>query len=232
MTLFRIALLFIVFAHPLTAQTIVKARFTDPTTRYPHGVLGDRVEFGGLEMTLSDGQVAKITLPNTRVFEDLAPRVVDLDHDGAPEVIVVEADASEGAQLAIYGASGKIIGTPFIGTRFRWLAPIAAADLDGDGLTELAYIETPHLGKTLVIWRYNAGNLEFVGRAPGLTNHRIGEDFITSALRTCPDDIGLITADARWQKVMISRLRGGVISMEEIGAFTGPASITGAASCP
>jgi hypothetical protein len=107
-------------------------------------VLGDDIEHGALELTLAGTSTRTvIRLPQERVFEDTEPRVVDLDGDGAPEVVVVEAHRDVGARLAIYTATGLLAATPYIGTRNRWLAPIAVADLDGDGVTELAYIYAP-----------------------------------------------------------------------------------------
>ena len=60
-------------------------------------------------------------------------------------MIVVESHAAR-ARLAVWGAGGRLAAIPFIGTRFRWLAPLGAADLDGDGRVEIAYAETPHPG--------------------------------------------------------------------------------------
>ncbi len=185
-----------------TADTITGARFTEPTGRYAHGVLGDAIEYGALELTV-DNKTVTIRLPSDRVFEDLAPRLVDVDLDGAPEVIAVESHASSGAQLAIYGSSGeKIAATPHIGTRFRWLAPIGAADLDGDGKVEIAYIDRPHLAKTLRIWRYDGGSLTEIAALPGLTNHRIGEDFISGGLRDCDTRKELVLASADWSRII------------------------------
>ncbi|MGR3623923.1 FG-GAP repeat domain-containing protein [Pseudophaeobacter sp.] len=231
-------------AWPLAAE-IRAVEFAEPTTRYPHGVLGDSVEYGSLlihwrntnDKRLRYDAVARqgttvVSLPQSRVFEDLAPRLVDLDGDGRSEVLVVESDARLGAQLAIYDQSGdKIAATPPIGTRFRWLAPIGAADLDGDGHVEIAYIDRPHLAKTLRIWRFEAGKLSQVASATGLTNHRIGEDFITSGLRDCGQGPELITVDANWQRLVASRLIAGQIQSHDIGAFEGSTSLQRALGC-
>lgn len=145
------------------AETITSARYTEPTLRYAHGILGDAEEWGALEIRTSDAVARNITysirLPLTSVFEDTEPRLADVDGDGKPEVIVVETSVTQGASLAIYNQRGKITATPYIGTRNRWLAPVAIADLDGDGLTELAYIDRPHLAKTLRVWRFAQGTL-------------------------------------------------------------------------
>lgn len=210
-------------APPLRAGTeapiVTSAEFTDPTRRYAHGVLGDDVEYGALVLYRAGGPIT-VRLPSSQVFEDLAPRLVDIDADVAPEVMVVISDAQKGAQLAIYDADGtKIAATPHIGTRFRWLAPIGAVDLDGDGHTEVAYIDRPHLAKTLRIWRFRDGALEAVGSTPGLTNHRIGEDFITSGIRDCGQGPEVVTANANWSRIMVSTLTDGQIQTRDIGAF-------------
>ena len=198
------------------ADTVTRAKFTNPTTRYAHGVLGDFVEYGGLEMRIENTSAQtplrlqpvyewttqSVKLPPNRVFEDLEPRLADVDLDGTNEVIVVESSVQKGAQLAIYNADGhKIAATPHIGTRFRWLAPIGAADLDGDGYVEIAYIDRPHLAKTLRIWRFKEGALTEIASLPGLTNHKIGEDFISGGIRTCGTSPELIVASADWSRV-------------------------------
>ncbi|SPJ24816.1 hypothetical protein [Palleronia abyssalis] len=103
------------------AADVVSAGYTGPTTRYDHGVLGDAVEWGALEMRTSDGRLVTVTLPETRVFEDTAPRLSDLDGDGAAEVIAVETDLRLGARLSIYDESGLVAATEFIGqTHAGW----------------------------------------------------------------------------------------------------------------
>lgn len=130
-------------AHVAAAQTITSAAYTDPTTRYAHGILVDAIEHGALVIKLSNAKTVTITLPQSDVFEDTAPRLLDVDGDGSPEVVVVQSNARLGAKLAIYDEDGLVAATPHIGRSNRWLAPLGAADLDGDGLIELAYIDRP-----------------------------------------------------------------------------------------
>lgn len=206
------------------ADTIISAHYSEPTTRYAHGVLGDDIEYGSLVITVDNSALPKdlyagqidhvikpfskqsvitIRLPEDRVFEDLKPRLVDIDQNGTTEVIVVESQQDTGAQLAIYNARGaKIAATPHIGTRNRWLAPIGAADLDGDGHIEVAYIDRPHLAKTLRIWRYKNRELTEIATIPGLTNHKIGEDFISGGIRKCGTRLALVLASADWSRIV------------------------------
>jgi hypothetical protein len=212
------------------AETILSAEYAAPTDRYAHGILGDAIEWGALQMT-TDAGARVVTLPTSRVFEDVAPRLVDLDGDGSPEVVVVETLASEGAQLAIYDETGKIAATPHIGRTNRWLAPIGAADLDGDGLIEIAYIDRPHLAKTLRVWRFSDGALEPVADLAGLTNHRIGESDIGGGIRDCGAGPEMITASADWTKVIATVLVNGVLTAREIGTHVDRASFATALAC-
>ena len=213
------------------ASDIVVARYTDPTDRYAHAVLGDAIEWGALELTMSDGRVQTFTLPTDHVFEDVAPRLADLNGDGSAEVIVVETDMSAGGALAVYGPQGKITETPHIGTRNRWLAPIGAADLDGDGTIEIAYIDRPHLAKTLRLWRYQDETLTQMAALEGLTNHRIGEADIAGGIRTCSTAPEMIVASANWSQMIAVTWEDGDFAWTQIGDDTSRAAFARALDC-
>lgn len=214
-----------------SSAEIESARYTDPTARYDHGILGDAIEYGALELGLVDGKRLTLRLPKDRVFEDLAPRLVDVDLDGEPEVVVIETSLQKGARLAIYDETGLIAATPFIGRTHRWLAPIGAADLDGDGRVEFAYIDRPHLAKTLRIWRLVDGELVHVLDQKGLTNHKIGQGFISGGLRECGAGPEMVTADASWSNIVATRFKNGRIEMRVVSPFKGAASFAKAMDC-
>jgi FG-GAP-like repeat len=202
---------------PVDGRAVVRADLTQPTDRYDHAVLGDALEWGGLALSVDsctecDGvqltEVA-ITLPIDRVFEDVEARLADLDGDGRAEVIVVETDLALGASLAVYGPGGKIASTAFIGQPYRWLAPAGIADFDGDGRIEIAYVDRPHLVAELVFVRLAGDRLVETARLPGLTNHRIGDTFISGGLRDCGAGPELILASKDWTRMM--RVRRGVV---------------------
>lgn len=212
------------------AEKIVSADYAAPTDRYAHGILGDAIEWGRLQITTDTG-VRNFTLPQDRVFEDVAPRLADVDGDGTPEVVVVETLATAGAQLAVYDETGKIAATPHIGRTNRWLAPIGIADLDGDGLVEIAYIDRPHLAKTLRVWRYVNGELQPIADLPGLTNHRIGERDIGGGIRNCGDGPEMITASADWSRVKATVLSNGQLTTRDIGRHLDRGSFATALAC-
>ena len=196
------ALGFVAGATPACAD-IVAARYDAPTTRYGHAVLGDAIEYGALVITARDGAETRFELPQELVFEDIAPRLANVTGDGKPEVITVEAHQDKGARLVIWGQQGRIFATPFIGTRYRWLAPVGAADFDGDGHIEIAYIDRPHLAKTLRIWRVEGDSFREIATLSGVSNHRIGEDFISGGLRDCGQGIEMVVSDEAWRKVQV-----------------------------
>lgn len=206
------------------AQQIVAASYDGPTTRYPHAVLGDDVEFSELVVDVSDGRRLRVTLAPPLVFEDIAPRLADVDGDGLPEIVTVESHEALGARLTVwgYGDAGlrRRATTQHIGTRFRWLAPVGVADLDGDGAIEIAYVDRPHLAKTLRVWRFEDGGLRQIADLPGLSNHRIGWDYIEGGIRNCGAGPEMVMADGAWRNVMLVRLSGDGLQAEAAAPYS------------
>lgn len=198
-----------------SAETIVTAQFGGETDVYAHCILGDCIEYQTLEITTEDWANRtryRVTLPADHVFEDIAPRLWDITADGKPEVIVIETDIRLGGSLAVYDQSGKIGETPHIGRSNRWLAPIGAADFDGDGRIEVAFVDRPHLAKVVRVFEWTGTELVLETEIAGLTNHRIGEDFISGGIRDCGTGAQMVTANADWSLVMITSFDAGWVS--------------------
>ncbi len=223
--------------------SIVGATLVDPTRRYDHGVLGDAIEWGGIELQVDpcpagcfDGgpvYSVTITLPQTRVFEDVAVRWADLDGDNAAEALVVETDIALGASLAVYDLAGiKRAATPFIGQPNRWLAPAGIGDFDGDGRVEIAYVDRPHLVGDLVFVRLVKDQLVEIARAPGFSNHRIGSPTIAGGVRACPGGDQLILASFDWTRAIAISLQGGAVQMTELGPISQPTDLQRHMDCP
>jgi hypothetical protein len=159
-------------------RDIALAWFTDPTDRYRHGALGDVIEASTLKVRLTNGTELRHPLVDDSVFEDLEPRLADLDRDGRDEVLVVRSTPLAGAALAVFGVRGgrlvKLAEAAPIGRGNRWLNPVGMADLDGDGVPEIAVVLTPHIGGTLVVYHYTGQALIERARLSGFSNHVLG----------------------------------------------------------
>ena len=218
------------------ADTITAARYTDPTDRYDHEILGDAIEWGTLEVTLKDGTQRRFILPETLVLEDVAPRLADLDADGSPEVIVVESSLTSGARLVVYGPKGRLAMTDHIGRKNRWLAPVGAADFTGDGRSEIGMVVTPHLAGNLVILTFDGAHLTPIATTNGLTNHRIGDTDIAGGIRNCQGSPQMILAEMPWRTggdaimVAVSLSKGALTRAPFKEPFT-PRNITQAMTC-
>ena len=234
---------------PAAALACDVARFADPTSEYGHNVLGDTPEWKTLTVELPTTRIGggagepftrSVTLPKGRVFEDIAPRCADLDGIHGREIIVVESSSVGGAQLAIYGAVtgsdgaptlGKIAATPHIGRRNRWLAPAGAADFDGDGRAEIAYVEKPHLSGVLRFWRLEDGEMVELASRGGFSNHRIGQNFITGAVRACDDRASLILPNFNWSALFDVRLEGEDVVLSLVAETVDETNIANASRC-
>mgnify|MGYP005987243647 CR=1 FL=1 len=217
---------------------ITRAYFDGPTRIYDHGVLGDAIEATHLRVvgpvdTASCG--VEIAAGEGHVFEDTAPRLTDLDSDGRSEVIVVRTSLTQGAQMAIYGmkdgALALLATTPYIGQAHRWLAPIGAGDIDGDGRIEVAYIDRPHLARVMRVWRFDGARLTEAYQIAGLTNHRIGDTTISGGFRTCDGVTEAVTASADWSRLLATRISSGKALMRDLGPNTGADAFAAALDC-
>ena len=200
-------------------QDIARAFLIEPTQRYPHGILGDRTEAGGLRVITAGGEKFDYRLEPDSVFEDRRARLVDLDNDGRDEVVVVRSYLNAGAAISVFGlvdsALVRIDEAPAIGRPSRWLNPAGAADFDGDGLTEIAYVETPHIGGTLRLLEYDDGALRQDHDAFGFSNHAIGSRQQDLAAVVDWNDDGvmdLVLPDARRSSLRIVTFSGGTFA--------------------
>jgi hypothetical protein len=157
---------------------VVKAWYSAPTTRYDHGVLGDAIEAGALTVQGKDGAVLSYELDDTLVFEDITPRLADLNGDGNAEIITILSSVKLGAALAVFERSGNnlrlVAKTEFIGKTHRWLNVAGIDDFDGNGTPEIALVKTPHLGGALEFWQLSGSRLTSVASSAGFSNHVIG----------------------------------------------------------
>lgn len=157
---------------------IRRAWYAAPTNRYAHGVLGDATEGGALIVKDESGREAKFDLPQSQVFEDLTPRIHDLDGDGSNEVVTIRSSKTGGSAVAIYGLRDGTLVELGVGSENgrpnRWLN-IAGIVPDGSGAATVYAVRTPHIGGRLFSLAYANGRITETNDIAGdVSNHVIG----------------------------------------------------------
>ncbi len=164
---------------------IARAWLAEPTSRYDHGILGDKTEAGALVIETRDGKRQTVRLKDDAVFEDLKPRLADLDRDGHDEIIVVKSYLKRGSSLAVIGERhGKyeiVAETPPLGAPHRWLDPAGIADFNGDGKIDIALVRQPHVIGSLELRSWSGGALRKTAELPDIANHIAGTRAIDMA---------------------------------------------------
>lgn len=199
-------------------EGIRRAWYSSPTDRYRHGALGDVIEGGALVAEDVYGKLYVVTLDASEVFEDLTPRIADIDGDGRNEIITIRTSVRSGAAVAVYGLSGRQLiekaSTPPIGRSNRWLNIAGIADFTGNGQLDIAIVKTPHIGGRLEILAWNRNRLEIVDSAEGFSNHAFGstDQGLSAVARVDGDRIpDLVLPDARRRSLrMITVARGRI----------------------
>jgi len=166
------------FVATATAGDIRKAWYGQPTQRYAHGALGDDIEGGSLVAVLTDGSEAEFVLPETQVFEDITPRIADLDGDGTNEIVAIRSSRTGGSAVALYGLKdGELVelgAGSENGRPNRWLN-IAGIVPDANGFRTIYAVRTPHIGGRLLSLNYGNGRIaERNDIAGDLSNHVFG----------------------------------------------------------
>jgi hypothetical protein len=151
---------------------------TDATTRYGHGVLGDKVEAASVTLVETEPMPRvslTIPIPEGSVVEGTAPIWADLTGDGLREIVVTVSNASQGAQLLVFDESGgRVAAGSIIGQGYRWRHQLAAAPFGPDRDIELVDVLTPHIGGVVEFFRLEGNTLALVAEVHGYSSHIIG----------------------------------------------------------
>lgn len=223
--------------NPIQDKGVTTAWYGDATRIYAHGVLGDSIEAHTLYAKLgnTDDCAISITLDDQSVFEDVTPRIADVTGDGINDVITIESHQNKGASLAVYGVINsqlvKIASAPHIGTPNRWLAPAGIADFNNDGVNDVSYVQTPHIGGILRVWSFKGEGSILLASKRGYSNHRIGENFITGGLRNCGQGPQLVLPDQQWATTQVVSINGKSISNTQYAENTNADTIAKALQC-
>lgn len=156
----------------------LKAWYSEPTTRYNHAVLGDNIEAGALVVELPSGRKMRYRLGASEVFEDITPRITDLDGDGRVEIITIVSHLAGGAGIAVFNVESDILirsaTSAYIGRPFRWLNIADIQRYTGNKTPEIAIVVTPHIGGRLDLLKYTRRKFYLLMSEKGFSNHKIG----------------------------------------------------------
>lgn len=200
----------------------ISAALVGPTDRYAHGVLGDAVEAGAIEIVdRCDGTRQRITVEAPDVIEGISPMLVDLDADGVVEVVVTIANDATGARIAAFELDGSPLAeSDPIGQGNRWRHQLGAGVLAPDGVLELVDVRIPHIGGVVEFLRLEGNALVVAAEASPFTSHVLGSRNLDMGLLvdTTGDDrpdVVLVTQDRR-RLVSLTRQADGVEQVGEV----------------
>jgi len=206
---------------------IYEAWYDGATTRYDHGVLGDEIEASILKVKIKGKKkeyLSSLILDKSLVFEDIKPRLADINNDGDLEVVVIQSHQNLGARVAIYKIFDNnklelLVSTPFIGKRYRWLAISGIEDINKDGFMDIAYVDRPHLANILRVWTYKNNDFFELAKISNLSNHRIGDDFISGGIKKCKGEVEIITASGNWDYLMSTKFVGKKLQSTKLAKY-------------
>lgn len=160
---------------------INQAWFADPVSRLDNGALGGT---GAATLAIEDSAktLHKFELPIDEAFEDLMPRLADLDGDGEAEVLAVKTSPLRGSALIAVrlGDVGPVAvaATAPPGVPGSWLNVIGVADFDGNKVPDVALVRSPHGNGQLEILNLSGSGFRTARRLRGFSNHRRGSPAI------------------------------------------------------
>jgi hypothetical protein len=219
------------FAQSPTPPTSAAAHYTAPVQRYGHFALGQPHEYASLVVPSGTGKPLQLDLPDDEVFEDLVPRPVRMRAGAEPQWLTIVSQRGLGARLALVGVrNGQLKITAQsapIGQANRWLNPVGAIDLDGDGEAEIVAVVTPHLAGVLTVYQQQGAELVARATLRGLSNHRFGSTELGMS-GFIPDAAGatLVVPDLGHQTLVMVRYANG--ALRETGRCPLPAPVVGA----
>lgn len=212
--LLALATLWALLAAPAWAEQISGARYAEPVVRYGHFALGRPHEYARVMAQTDAGRELALVLAPEEVFEDLAPRLVRLKAGAPPTLLAIVSARGSGSQLALLGLrSGRleiVARSAPIGTSNRWLNPVGVADLDGDGVAEIAAVTTPHIGGVLRLYQLRDEALVEIDALPGFSNHVHGSTELgLSAPMRIAGRMQLLVPDTQRTSIRAIALREG-----------------------
>jgi len=155
---------------------------SDPTDRYPHGVLGDKLEASAVTVIAVAPNALTIrfhyVVRAPAVFEDLIAVMAPIGEGRRQALVIVKSAPRQGSSILVLGwrdgGLEVLAEGPVFGQGNRWVHVIGAADMSGDGIPELIAVNTPHLAGVLVAYERKGASLISSGKALGYSSHGAG----------------------------------------------------------
>jgi len=155
---------------------------SDPTDRYPHGTLGDKLEASAVTvMTVAPNALVfrgRYVVRAPAVIEDLIPILAPIGEGRRPAIVVVKSAPRLGSSVMALGwregGLERLAEGAAFGQSNRWVHVIGAADLSGDSIPELIAVNTPHLAGVLVAYERRGNVLVPTAKALGYSSHALG----------------------------------------------------------
>jgi hypothetical protein len=192
---------------------------SDPTERFSHGLLGDRVEAASVSVIgitpFGLWLRGRHALP-TAVFEDLVPVLAPLAQGGRPLVLVARSTVQQGTVVSALGwRDGALVAlaeSPPADGGSRWIHVVGAADLSRDGSPEVVAVRTPHLAGVLTAYRRRGAALAVVAQVAGFSSHAAGSRNEDQAL------VADLDGNGRPEVIVPRQSRETLVSLEVDGA--------------
>jgi len=198
---------------------------SNPTDRYAHGVLGDKVEAAGITLVETRPEpriLHTILIPETDVIEGIYPIWTDMNNDGEREIIVTLSNSQDGARIIAFQEDGNILAEgAAIGTGYRWRHQLVVAHFGALEENLLAVVRTPHIGGVVEFYELNGNKLEIVKTISGFSTHSIGSrNLFTAQAGDFNNDgqIELIAPDQNHSRLGIIGMESESITWLDLGA--------------
>lgn len=153
---------------------------TNPTDRYQHGILGDKIEATSVTLVQLSAEptvISQFFVPEDQVIESIQPIWSDWDGDGVREILLTLSNASEGATLVLYDEKGTVLAESLpVGTGYRWRHALEIASFGENGQRLLVDVITPHIGGIVSFysWDQEKKVLKTEATLAGYSTHDIG----------------------------------------------------------
>lgn len=193
-----------------------------PTTKYEHGALADGIEATRLDaIEVSKNGFRKdytFELEDNSVFEALIPIIAYLDEGLVPVVFLTRSYPDKGGAIValkvVEDDLRVVYESEALGTRFRWIHPIAVGDFDSDGSMEFLAVEKPHIGGVIHLYHVEGNKLVVEAQGQGFSSHKARSRNLDTAVVADFDGdeaVELLIPTQDWRTLALVDFKDGIL---------------------